>query len=258
MRHPLAKHPLAGAYARIDRADVHFKELETILDLFCRKEKDEFFSQTDLVAEKIPLKMRAGIRTDVRKTLKVPIEAAAVAGEIIYNLRSALDYLIYELACYNFPRVPHNGTQFIMKASKADTKSPSGDIIRGFDSEKKTRLKGLLAHQIKAIEDLQPYKGVTWTETIRDLSNPDKHRKLNAIAGEWRGSNFIGVGSPKRFESGSCEVLPGMGVDGADLYVQRNHAFSIEFEDGSPVLKTLEILKREVRATIDAFKPEFK
>lgn len=258
MRHPLAKHPLAGAYARIDRADKHFQELEAILNSFCRTQEDEFFSQMDRVSEKIPLDMQAGIRTKARRVLKVPIASAVVAGDIFHNLRAALDYLIYELACENFPRVPHNGTQFIVKDSKTDTKSPSGRTIRGFDSESRTRLKGLLPHQIKAVEKLQPYSGVTWTKTLRNLSNPDKHRNLNAIGGEWQGSYFVEAGTAERFEGRSGEVLPGMGMGSPDLHVERKHTVNIEFEDGSAVLKTLEILKREVRATIDAFKPEFK
>jgi hypothetical protein len=258
MRHPLAKHPLAGAYARIDRADIHFKELETILQRFYKIKEDQFFSQMDRVSEKVPLDMRVGIGTKARSVQPVPIEAAAVAGEIFYNLRSALDYLIYELACFNFPGVAHNGTQFIIKHSKADTKSPSGKTIRGFDSESRTRLKGLLKHQIAAIEDSQPYNGVTWTQTLRDLSNPDKHRKLNTIAGEWQGSYIVEAGTAENFERRSGETLPGTGMGSADLHVERKHAVSIEFEDGSPVLKTLEILKCEVRAVIDGFKPEFK
>jgi hypothetical protein len=40
--------------------------------------------------------------------------------------------------------------------------------------------------------------------------------------------------------------------------LRANTPFEVQLPDGSPVLKTLEIIKREVRATIDAFKPEFK
>src|ERR1035437_932739 len=114
------KHPLAGAYARIDRADVHFQELETILQRFCKTQENEFFSQHDHATKKIPPSLKMSFRAKGIKVLTVPIEAAVVTGDIIHNLRAALDYMIYELACENFPGVPHNGTQFVIKDSKTD------------------------------------------------------------------------------------------------------------------------------------------
>jgi hypothetical protein len=253
-------HRLDGAYARIDRADKHFKELETIIERFRKTKKDEFFAKRNHTTMPVHRNMKMYMRTIGAELTSVPVDAAVVVSDVIHNLRAALDYLIYELACENFPNVAHNGTQFIIKDSKADTKSPSGKIIRGFDSESATRLKGLLTHQISAIENLQPYNRVTWTKTLRDISNPDKHRKLTAIGGDWDASSIIeGVDPGTGGLAGRPgKIIPGIGMNGADVYVEAEHSVNVQLPDGTPVLETLEILKRKVRATIDAFKPEFK
>jgi hypothetical protein len=31
------------------------------------------------------------------------------------------------------------------------------------------------------VESFQPYMGVEWTKTLRDISNPDKHRELTVL-----------------------------------------------------------------------------
>ena len=116
----------------------------------------------------------------------------------------------------------------------------------------------MLRHQVGAIEKLQPYNGVAWTKTLRDISNPDKHRKLTAIGGNLAAARLIRGGDPGSFKGCSGEVFPGRGINGADIYVEQAYEFRVQLPDGAEVLKTLEILKREVRATIDSFKPEFK
>ncbi len=176
------KHPLAGAYARIDRASKHFQELEAIVEEFRLKNEQYFISQHNLVAIKVrpTLTMRSKAHT---KFGPIEITLSVILGDVFHNLRAALDYLIYELALAD-SGIEHQGTQFIIEDAKTDTKNAQGQIVRrGFDYVAKKRLAGLSSDHIRAIEDLQPYKGVAWTKTLRDISNPDKHRKLTVIAG---------------------------------------------------------------------------
>ena len=249
-------HPLGGAYARIDRADKHFKELESFIEAFGQTKKDEFFG------ERYPKPQSVSRHSTYESkisspNLRVPLNVAIILSDVVHNLRSALDYLIYELACEDEPGVVHENTQFIITDSKADTVDKSGKRIKGFDSSK-WRLNGLSATHIDAIENLQPYKGCAWTKTLRDISNPDKHRKLTAIGGRREAFHTIKGGPPGSFKGDSGEVFPGHGIEGADVYVERYHAIEVELPDETPILKTLEVLKGKVRATIDAFKPEFK
>ena len=96
-------------------------------------------------------------------------QASAIVGDAVNNLRSALDYLVYELANHNEGREIAN-TQFVV------TKCP-----KAFERQKKTRLRGLTERQVGIIRKLQPFNGVQWTELLVDISNPDKHRHLVTV-----------------------------------------------------------------------------
>lgn len=251
------RHRLAGASARINRADKHFQELEALIQSFRLKNEQQFLSQHEHAAIKVrgALTLRSRAHT---KFGPIEIDIAVILGDIIHNLRAALDYLIYELALAD-SGVEHKGTQFLIEDSKTDTKDTNGNIVkRGFDYLAKKRLAGLNSKHLRAIEDLQPYMGVTWTKTMQAISNPDKHRKLTVIAGGGQGSHLIEGGKPGSFKGRPGKVFAGLGVDGADIYVEGEYSVRVELEDGTSLLKTLEILKREVRAVIDTFKPEFK
>ncbi|MCH8188130.1 MAG: hypothetical protein IIB66_05415, partial [Proteobacteria bacterium] len=96
----------------------------------------------------------------------VPHIIKILVGEITYNLRAALDYLVYELARLDSGEVK-NGTQF-----------PIEDTEDGFKRKRNAFLKGVSDKHVAIIESLQPYSGCDWTRILRDLSNPDKHRQL--------------------------------------------------------------------------------
>lgn len=99
----------------------------------------------------------------------LPQEAQVIAGEIVHNLRSTLDNLIWMLAYRNCGHEVKN-TQFPIVHSR-----------KAFDQQQKRRLKGLTATQIDIIENLQPYNGGVWLQMLAELSNPDKHRHLILI-----------------------------------------------------------------------------
>jgi len=75
------------------------------------------------------------------------IRFGTLVGEITYNLRCALDYLIYALAVLDSGS-DEKGTQF-----------PILDAAKDFAGRGKTMLKGLNAAHVAAIERLQPYQG---------------------------------------------------------------------------------------------------
>lgn len=92
-----------------------------------------------------------------------------IAGEIVYNLRAALDYLVYVLA-ENDSGSPQSGTQFLIE-----------DTQQGFTARSKRYLKGVSDEHIAVLRQFQPYKGCEWTGILRDLSNTDKHRELATV-----------------------------------------------------------------------------
>jgi hypothetical protein len=94
------KRSLAGAFARIDRADRHVDELMVVIERYRKTQQNKLISDEEAVNRLIPLMPGQKINTQFRSQVlnDFPLEAAVIVGEVIYNLRAALDYLIYELA----------------------------------------------------------------------------------------------------------------------------------------------------------------
>ncbi|MFZ2005798.1 MAG: hypothetical protein WAV02_11975 [Stellaceae bacterium] len=165
-------------------------------------------------------------------------------GEICYNLRTALEYLIYELARLDSGKV------------QDDTQFPMVDTQQNFNAGKGRWLRGLDPSHIAAIEQLQPYMGCLWTKALRDISNRDKHREFPEIGGQseafvytrLKDTNFDSIDAPTR-----RLPHPTMGTVDVKVYVTS----AVQFADGTPIAQTLEQIKLGVVETLTAFKPEF-
>lgn len=164
--------------------------------------------------------------------LSAPPRAARLIGETVQNLRAALDYLVYELCCFDSKSIV-DGTQFVIVDSEKD-----------FVRESKRRFKGMSGEHIAMFQQLQPYAGCNWTGIVRDLSNPDKHRQLTAVR------HPVGLTIPP----GSTDaILAGKSVD-------RNAGLSIEitFSNGAPVIEQLEQLVSEVDEILHIFEGQLR
>lgn len=230
-------HPLRGAQLRFERADRHLTEADDLIDAFANGCKQY------LVAENHGDKVAIGLPRVPDLDPMLPV----VVSDAIHNLRAALDYIVYELAKHDSPSKRPDGTQFIIEDVKSDPLDPR----RGFDVRKKQYLKLLSGPHIDMIEDLQPYKGIEWTKTLRDISNPDKHRTLTAItrSGAY-GVTFAGHvdlrANPIRFRPEDVQI---------DAYRAVQIAPPDETKPG--LMETLRRLEAEVSRTIELFKPEF-
>ncbi|MGA3166175.1 MAG: hypothetical protein ABSF14_08640 [Terriglobia bacterium] len=223
-----------------------------LLETFRRSNQDALFSQEQPTALQFRRQMTA-ISVSRNQDLLVPIpkDVSIIVGEVFYNLRAALDYLVYELARQD-SGIRQDATQFIIEDVRSDPKEKS----RGFEPRSKRSLRGLNPRHIDQIESFQPYKGVAWTKMLRDISNPDKHRELVVVRGSGSSTTVI-RGSEGMMKSYSEKVLPGVGENGSNVYIDPRYEVDITFPDGRLLLETLQILKRKVAETIDAFKPEF-
>lgn len=225
--------PLDGAREQIIGAREHLDMLGPEIRAFA-----------EIVSKDVSLQYKKGLITINRQQREVPIgtatfpmnrptppRAARLIGEVVENLRSALDYLVYELACFDSKGIVDK-TQFVITDSEENFRS------------NKWHLNGLSGEHIAAIERLQPYRGCYWTKLIRDISNSDKHRQLTAI------KHPVHV----RIDSGNTErILAGKKVDVEDYALVQ-----ITFSNGPPVIEGLEQLISDVAHTLDAFEPEFK
>lgn len=106
------------------------------------------------------------------------------AGEIMFNLRSALDHLIWQL------HVRHYGRRAIPQKVEFASQFPIFDSPVDFRRRGQRRIMELGKREQRTIRHLQPYnrRHDQWQHVRADLSdlntlhNIDKHRKLHVVA----------------------------------------------------------------------------
>ena len=121
-----------------------------------------------------------GVKTERQQTIyyleamtEPPAELSAITGEVLFNLRSALDHLAYSLAEMN-----HSS-----KAILRRTCFPISDKLADYRPHAQSKLSGLGQKAAAAINALEPYNGGKGTLLWRlhRLNNIDKHRMLITV-----------------------------------------------------------------------------
>jgi len=99
----------------------------------------------------------------------IPFDSLAAAGDVIQNLRSALDHLAYQLFTVGSPgQVPNRRLCF-----------PISDSAKRYEAEKALKVEGMREDAKKFIDSLKPYQGGNeplWT--LHEFNNIDKHKFL--------------------------------------------------------------------------------
>lgn len=220
---------LDGAYARLDRAREHLADLEIREKALIHPQIENIVAKTDLNT------VRDFVFQD--PAAELPQSLSILIGEIVYNLRAALDYLVFDLALVD------SGT------SQSRTQFPIDDTPDQFVAHRASFLKGLSVEHIALIEALQPYKGNYKTAMIRDISNPDKHRKLTVV-----GKN--GVYSIKIKRACDLQTDPKTGI--VTIYrmeMESEFVGHIVFEDDKGLaVGVLQMLHAEVESILGKFK----
>jgi hypothetical protein len=100
----------------------------------------------------------------------------ASAGDIVHNLRSALDHLAHQLVLVGSPgKEPTRRIEF-----------PIAKDFATYEKDKRAKVEGMRQDAIAAIDALKPYKGGNddlWR--IHELDNIDKHRGLFTIGRDY-------------------------------------------------------------------------
>jgi hypothetical protein len=166
---------LDGPLAKLERAARHIDELREAIDAF-RDTQPVSFPQCA---------SGQSVRIEVPENL--PIQLSIVAGDVLHNLRSALD----QLAC-----------QLPTSDGGTDDKAyfPFGRNAQNFESELKSKAGKLSDDAKDFLRALAPYRGGNdFLRAVHDLNIIDKHRAvldfgpLTAVKGE-------PIGEPTRFE----------------------------------------------------------
>jgi hypothetical protein len=150
---------------KIERAKTNLQNLEVELSRYGQQHFHAATSDRDSQTREV-------IINPVQKWQKLPFDALAAAGDVIQNLRSALDYLAQQLVWSGSGSEPSRSVQF-----------PIAKDAVTYESDKARRVEGMCPKAIKAIDALKPYKGgndALWK--IHELNNIDKHRTLFTYA----------------------------------------------------------------------------
>ena len=153
---------LEGVNAKVQRAQDQIEQLSRDIASSCETLRSSFSEE---------LRPDVGDRIWIFRgeTPVVPIEYSVRLGEIVYNLRSSLDQLIWQLVHANY-KAPSHRNEF-----------PIFDDESRFNNVVKTKLAGVSQQSLAIIKEMQPFrKDDKWSalKTVHSLCNIDKHRSV--------------------------------------------------------------------------------
>src|SRR6266542_510008 len=210
-----------------------------------------------------------------------PVGWGVWIGEIVHNVRSALDGLVHQLAILNGAPAGARGTQFPIFLYPR-TRIAQGEKIAGFRDEgtgtmgSGVRMIKLLRDEHKAcIERLQPYQRGRGGKSnalyrLNEISNADKHRLLQ-IAGAKVGISPIatvwGADDDLSFAAWRFNTIlkdgTKLGEVAPKVRVHPDFMPLIVFGEGCrpvkglPIHLTLDRILEEASEIIESFRPEF-
>jgi hypothetical protein len=120
----------------------------------------------------------------VESVALTPIELSSLAGNIVHDLRSALDYLAFELF--------NSSTTKPVGANESKIQFPIGDSLADYQSKCSRQVKGIDPSAVKAFDALDPYQGGNGHQfwVLHRLDNIDKHRRLVIVGSYFRSINL--------------------------------------------------------------------
>lgn len=220
---------IVPAIYRLEQATTRLNDLaDAIGDLWRNSEEHPFqvLARRDDVA--------AGVLGDLKYQWKFgPAERdlqhrfRLLTGEVLYHLRTALDYATYHLIWAD-AGAPFNASQFPMEWQE-----------KRWESTCQRWLRGLTDAHLDAYRRLQPFAGCAWSRRLASMSNADKHRTTLRL----------GIAQGAAMGTGPTEVFD----DPADpewmrvLTTPRVHVYD---DKGAPLYTTLRGLLEHVSSTV--------
>ena len=245
--------PLLGYQCKLNRAEEHLtalqKEFRAFLHPDCYKIVNGFEDKREVADG-----WRGILRRRVVFASDPPLlRWGAMIGDVIQNLRSGLDHLIYAIS---FSRDP---------AQFADDRTTEFPIFDNLDTFNRPRRRGWLPHhEIRGlppgaqaiVKGLQPcHRGQDMHDdplwVIHEMSNIDKHRMIHVVT--WTADTVAlditgmvpgvrihshSVRAPGIIESGAPLVEIDMTIPesgGETVYMQKQFLFGIAFDESTPL-----------------------
>lgn len=212
--------------AKILRAEQHLSDLEKL---------DSQYNQVEC-ALTIQESSDTGISHFNVELPSPPNDAPMIVGDCLNNLRSSLDYVIWQIVDASKIAKPSNANMFPICDTEVEFKNQI----------KRNRLRGVPEDAVNQIALLQPYAGHTNQplSLLNKLCNKDKHRDLHysttiasdmALSFYRNGSNVLNlVVGNEEIERG--EIFGGIGFDSTllknmDVEIRGTAMASLAFRD---------------------------
>lgn len=166
-------HPLDGPRAKLDRAAEHIQEFDAAVRRWNNSKTFRTVSE-QFNSDKTEYIYRFEFGS-------IPVRIGIIAGDALHNLRSSLDYLVWQLALLT---TGHPGTETAFPICLTDGEASQKRI--------KTLLKHVPNDAREIIKDLQPYNTrdelkpelhILWL--LHRLSIIDKHQFVTVAGAQW-------------------------------------------------------------------------
>ena len=164
---------LALISIKIERAKEHVRNLEAEIRSF-------FMTNPYVVGTKRDPQTRKLIYYLV-SVREIPVRLSVITGDALHNIRSALDYLAYQLILIG-GGTPDRQSGFPITNT---------DDAAQYEANRTRKVKGMRPDAIKAIDAIKPYKsGNDTLWRLNELNNIDKHRLVVTIGSHYRSVNL--------------------------------------------------------------------
>jgi hypothetical protein len=254
---------LALILAKVERAKRHIDDLRAALVAYKDSKPGKVIARREAASR--------GLEYLLESFQSPPTTLAPVVGDVLQNLRSALDHLAYQLVLL--------GTG--QDASEERIYFPIASDAKKFGQLAPSQLRGARREAVTAIEAVQPYSvGNDYLTRLHRLNIIDKHRALLLIGSAYRAVDVMPIlkrtlKSPiSEAAFGSLWLRPAdtlfplkvgavLFVDGPDA--EPDPAIQFMFDvylsepavmgDPQPLLKTVQDISVEVERVIRTFLP---
>jgi hypothetical protein len=246
---------LAGAYAKLDRADEHFKALQAEIEAFVQTNEDAARAKLQDIDGQTFYVMEAHVVSDP------PARVGLILGDAIQNLRAALDHTVWQLVGF------HGGEPDSRNQFPIYTVPPNPDrwgrMVKGIGAPDLTLIEWIQPH-------LRPDPATQPLAVLADLSNTDKHQVILAtvLTIAMDPSSFprfdrhnlevldqMRVTYDKRLEPGTEIFRVPVRVTGPDPHMKVEGSFPVGIAFGEALYKGEGIneLRRYIRHLVKAF-----
>lgn len=188
-----------------------------------------------------------------QKVPTLPFDAVTIAGDVVHNIRAALDHLARQLVLVGMdcaPVVP------LTEKELRGIEFPIAETFEKYESDKARKTKRMLPEASEAIDKLKPYKGgndALWR--IHELDNIDKHRTLFTLAhdflftGDWFDGAYLLKAENPLFAGVEAQVEKDIQLEITEAVSQPN------ISQANTLLPSLHQLVNFVENLVVSFKP---